>query len=214
MEASPQEVRAETQEKGRVDAFSDGVLAIAITLLVLEIRLPAGEHEGELLNLLLAEWPSYFAYVVSFLTIGVMWVNHSDLFRMLRRVDRSLLMLNALLLMAITFLNFPTVILSEAIQTPDINVAAVFYSGTTLVIAVAYNAIWVYARRHPYLFEKHVTPGVIQGVTRQFNIGFTLYVMAFIVAFFSGILSVLLCFGLAVFFALPVRNSNFLRGEA
>lgn len=208
MEASQQEVRAEIHEKGRIDAFSDGVLAIAITLLVLEIRLPAGDHDQPLLTLLLDEWPSYFAYLVSFLTIGIMWINHDGLFQMIRRVDRSILLLNVLLLLLITFLNFPTVILAEYIQTDQMQVAALFYSFTTFLVAVFYNALWWYARNRAWLLDKGLTPEIIRRLSRQYNIGLGLYGVAFAAGFVNGWLSIGLCFGLAVFFALPLRNAH------
>jgi uncharacterized membrane protein len=210
MEVNKEEIRAEVHEKGRLDAFSDGVLAIAITLLVLEIRLPAGEHEGGLLQLLLEEWPSYFAYLVSFLTIGIMWINHDSLFAMFRRVDRTVLMLNVLLLLAITFLNFPTVILAEYIQTDQMQVAALFYSLTTLIIAVCYNALWWYARAHSHLLHEALVPELQRALTRSYNIGLGLYTVAFLAGFVNGVVSIALCFGLAVFFALPLRGGNIL----
>lgn len=213
MEVNQNEVRAEIQEKGRVDAFSDGVLAIAITLLVLEIRLPAGEHEGSLLQLLLEEWPSYLAYLMSFLTIGIMWINHDGLFRMFRRVDRNVLLLNAILLMFITFLNFPTVILAEYIQTSDMQVAALFYSLSTFLVAVGYNGLWWYARAHPWLLHDGLTLELQRSLTRSYNIGLSLYAAAFLAGFIHGAISIALCFGLAVFFALPLRSSNLLPKE-
>lgn len=209
MDMSKEEIRAEVHSKGRMDAFSDGVLAIAITLLVLEIRLPAN-HENGLLAMLAAEWPSYFAYLTSFLTIGIMWINHDSLFQMIARIDRGVLLLNVLLLMVITFLNFPTVILAEYIQTPNIQVAALFYSGTTFMIAVCYSAVWWYARFHPWLFSRTLTPAVIRALTRQYTTGLVLYAVAFVIGFFSGAVSIALCFGLAVFFALPLRGANIL----
>ncbi|MEZ4670276.1 MAG: TMEM175 family protein [Anaerolineae bacterium] len=135
--------QAEISETNRLEAFSDGVFAIAITLLVLEIRLPHVEatEGGHLASDLLALWPTYLAYIISFITIGIMWINHHAVFKMIHRTDRTLIFLNALLLMVITFLNFPTVVLSEYLQSPDGNVAAVFYSGTLFIIAILYNVL-------------------------------------------------------------------------
>src|SRR5215470_9469621 len=94
---------------GRLEAFSDGVLSIAATLLVLELHVPeSGDNLGAAL---LAQWPSYAAYVVSFITIGIIWVNHHQLFALVRRVDRTLLFLNLALLMVVSVLPFPTAIL-------------------------------------------------------------------------------------------------------
>ncbi len=102
-------------ETTRLEAFSDGVFAIAITLLILEIKVPAGPETQDhgLWRALLERWPSYVGYVISFATIGIMWVNHHALFKYIRRVDRALLLANLLLLMTISFLPYPTAVLAE-----------------------------------------------------------------------------------------------------
>ena len=202
MEDSTNQVEAETKETQRLEAFSDGVFAIAITLLVLEIRLPNGEAEGGLLAQLTSLWPTYFAYIVSFITIGIMWANHEALMKDIKRADRPFVLLNLLLLMVITFLNFPTVIMAEYLQTPDANIAAMFYSGTLLAIALLYHAIWGYAVAHDYLFSAKVDRAFLQKVTRQYQYGPFTYVAAVMTAYFSPVLSLLICLGLAVYFAL------------
>src|SRR5436309_14245655 len=117
-------------ETNRVEAFSDGVFAIAITLLILTISVPShGEHLGhELIDL----WPSYVAYAVSFLTIGIMWVNHHTLFRNFARVDRPLLLLNILLLMLIAFVPFPTRVAAEFVHSEGNRREAAFLYGLTM----------------------------------------------------------------------------------
>src|SRR5919205_889512 len=116
----------------RAEAFSDGVFAIAITLLILTIELPdSAEHLGhELLQL----WPAYLAYAVSFLTVGIMWVNHHTMFRHFERVDRPLLFLNILLLMLIAFVPFPTRVVAEFLRSPDDRRAAALLYGTTMTV--------------------------------------------------------------------------------
>ena len=105
-------------ESRRAEAFSDGVFAIAITLLVLDLRLPgAGPEHHTLIYQLLHDWPQYFAYVVSFLTIGIMWMNHHTIFAHITRVDRPLLVINLLLLMAVVAIPFPTSLVAEHLQT-------------------------------------------------------------------------------------------------
>lgn len=202
-----QEIQAEIRETGRLEAFSDGVLAIAITLLVLEIRLTA-DSEASLITQFLDEWPSYIAYIISFITIGIMWVNHDSLFKMIRRTDRTILLLNVLLLMLITFLNFPTVVLAEHIQTDDAGVAALIYSGTLMVIALFYSLIWWYVLAHQHLLHSSITPDKIKTLSRQYAIGLSLYVMAFLLGFINATLCVAVCFGLAVFFALSLNPAR------
>ena len=199
----------EVTETTRLEAFSDGVFAIAITLLVLEIRLPASTDSakaGSLVKAILQLWPVYLAYATSFMTIAVMWANHHTMFKMIRRSDRSMLLINAVLLMVITFLNFPTTIVAEYIQKPDAAVAAMFYSGTQFVIGVLFNIMWWYVMRRPHLLEHGITKEQGQKLLRQYTVGLTAYPVAFVVAFFSADLSIILCLLVAVFFALPIQR--------
>jgi uncharacterized membrane protein len=137
-------------ETGRVEAFSDGVLAIAITLLVLEIHV---DDYGHLWRELAHQWPSYLAYVTSFLTVGSVWIAHHGLFVRLRYIDPVLLRLNLLLLMAAAFLPFPTGVLAEALDASRSaeRAAVVFYGGTALVIELLLRACVRYASAHPAL---------------------------------------------------------------
>ena len=145
---------------GRVEAFSDGVLAIAITLLVLEIRLPADAFE-HLWSSLVHEWPSYLAYVTSFLTIGGIWMAHHGLFVRLRSVDPTLLRLNIVLLMVVAFLPFPTGVLADALHASDRaeRVAIGVYGGTLLVTQLLFAALARYAIRHPELHAETAGAG-------------------------------------------------------
>ena len=139
----------EEKETGRVEAFSDGVFAIAITLLALNMKVPgradlAGMH-ATLFDALLAQWPAYLAYLISFLTVLIMWVNHHRMFRNIRRTDHSFMMLNGLLLMWVTLVPFPTAMLAEYINHPYARVAAAVYSATFVLIGVTFTALWWYA---------------------------------------------------------------------
>jgi uncharacterized membrane protein len=191
-----------------LEAFSGGVFGIAITLLVLEIRLPGGidiEAPGRLADALLNLWPVYLAYSTSFISILIMWINHHAMFKLIRRVDRWLLILNGLLLMAITFFNFPTVITAEYLTKPDAKIAAVFYSGTLIVIAALFNAIWWYAGYHAHLLAENVDPAYVRGLARQYGIGGTFYVATLVIGIVDAPLGLASTLALAVFFALPFR---------
>ncbi len=206
---SKQAAPTEANETLRLEAFSDGVFAIAITLLVLEIRLPAGtnpEQPGSLINHLLGLWPTYIAYVTSFITIGIMWMNHHAMFKMIRKVDRPLLLLNALLLMVITFLNFPTVVLAEYLQQPDANVAVLLYTGTLFVTGVLFNSLWSHAAHDHRLLDPALDRLHTRQLSRQYLTGTLLYLVAFLTGFVSVPLSIILCLGLGIFFALPLRR--------
>jgi len=195
--------RQEVKETGRLEAFSDGVFAIAITLLILEIRVPPAEGAvpGALWPALLRLWPSYLAYAISFGTILVMWLNHHALFRVIKRIDNRFILLNGLLLMAITFVNFPTAVLAEYIERPDARTAALFYSGTYVVVALIYNALWLYASHNHRLLDLTFHDTLVREITRQFRFGPVMYLVAFGAAFVSVPLSVAVNAGLAIFYA-------------
>lgn len=138
-------------DKGRIEAFSDGVFAIAITILVLEIKVPADlRHLSKDLE---HEWPAYLAYVTSFLTIGGVWIAHHRLFSQLRYIDANMLALNLLLLMVTAFLPFPTGILAEALRAPEhtAQIAVVLYGATVLGIELILQTLTRYAVAHPRL---------------------------------------------------------------
>src|SRR5579871_3081304 len=166
------ESEAQTSEErgtGRLEAFSDGVFGIAITLLVLEIRLPAGidpTKAGSLVPGLLNLWPVYLAYLISFLSICVMWMSHHDLFHIIRHTDRGLLLLNSLLLLVVTFVDFPTVIVDEYFQQPDAQWAALFYSGTMFIVSLLFNVLWWYAAARPHLLKSNLEPAIRRKLTR------------------------------------------------
>ncbi|APA97002.1 TMEM175 family protein [Nocardia seriolae] len=138
----------------RVEAFSDGVMAIAITLLVIEIRLPETDH-GDLWRELTGLWPSYLAYAGSFLTVGVIWLCHHRFFGRIRRMDGLLHCGNLLLLLAVAFLPFPTAVLAHHLEDGGWNakVATAFYGVVGAVQAAAWFVMWIAVRRNPELFE-------------------------------------------------------------
>lgn len=186
----------------RLEAFSDGVFAIAITLLVLEIKVPPPDTAlgAELLQL----WPSYLAYVVSFLVIGAIWINHHAMFQHIIRVDGTLLLLNVLHLMLIAFLPFPTAVLAEAFHRGiDESIAAAFYGGILTVIGIFVNAMWRYATRGDGLLSPHITATKIRKLNRQYLIGPIVYAIATGIALVFPWIAVLLYVLLNVFYLWP-----------
>lgn len=189
-------------ETNRLEAFSDGVFAIAITLLVLEIKVPPPDTAlgAELLLL----WPSYLAYVVSFLVIGAIWINHHAMFQHIVRLDGMLLLLNVLHLMLIAFLPFPTAVLAEAFHRGmDESVAAAFYGGILTAIGLFVNAMWWYAARGERLLSTHLTATKIRQIGRQYLVGPTVYAIATAIALVLPWLAVLLFILLNVFYLWP-----------
>lgn len=195
------------KETGRIEAFSDGVLAIAITLLVLEIRLPETEETG-LLRALLESWPSYFAYIVSFTTIGVMWLNHHQIFKVIKRIDNVFILLNTLLLMLITFVNFPTVVMADYLGKPDEKVAGVFYAGTFVITAIIFNLLWRYAAAGNRLLDKNSDPEYVKSITDSYSFGPVFYLIAVALALVNVPLSLIWQFALVVFFSLTGNRKS------
>ncbi len=195
--------RDEEKETGRLEAFSDGIFAVAITLLVLEIKLPDANQEN--LGLwVLAQWPAFLAYFISFITILIMWINHHAIFRLVHRTNHTFQVINGLLMMLITFVNYPTAVLAEHIQEGqpnDSTFAAAFYSGTFVLIAILYNTLWRYAAHKHRLLSKRANPALVATIYKQYRFGPLLYLIAFGLAFVSVWASVAVNGGLAVYFA-------------
>jgi uncharacterized membrane protein len=198
-----QSVRSDT---ARIEAFSDGVFAIAITLLIIEVHVPAREHAETLGHELLRIWPSYLGYLTSFLTIGVMWINHHYVFELIDRVDRTMLLLNTLLLMLIAFVPFPTAVLAQFIETGGARAAAVLYGATLTLTALTYFAWWRYASAGRRLMAEQVPDEVIDDITRAYTPGAVLYGGAALVAFVQPWVSAALYLGIALFYALPLAQ--------
>lgn len=196
---------SDERETGRLEAFSDGVFAIAVTLLVLELRAPLpGTLQGDsLLRALLHAWPSYLAFVTSFATILIMWINHHNLFRMIRRTDHNLLLLNGFLLLVVTFIPFPTNVLAEYIREPEARTAAIFYSGTFLVMAIAFNRLWHYASHDGRLLAHSADERLIHIINKQFQIGPLTYVVCVVGSAINAVVGFVLVTALAVYWALP-----------
>jgi uncharacterized membrane protein len=130
---------------GRLETFADGVFAIAATLLILNVDTQVGEHEADLGRRLLEIWPSYVGYVVSFVTIGIIWINHHTLIAQIGKVDRLFLLLNVGLLLCVAFIPFPTRLVTEHFRSDGARAAALVYGVTATAAAVFFSAIWFYA---------------------------------------------------------------------
>ncbi|HZD64942.1 MAG TPA: TMEM175 family protein [Acidimicrobiales bacterium] len=187
--------------KTRVEAFSDGVFAIAITLLVLTIAQP-GSYQ-DLAHQLADRWPSLAAYVVSFAVIGIMWLNHHSIFGHLDRVDRPLIYLNLLLLMTIAFLPYPTGVLGQALaRGHGAQTAAVVYGVTMAANAYTWSALWLYASGHRRLLDPAFPEAERGRATVLFSLGAVVYTASVGIAFLSASVFLALQGALAVYYAL------------
>jgi uncharacterized membrane protein len=192
--------------KTRLEAFSDGVFAIAITLLVIEIGVPHLESEPDgttLLKELVELWPSYLGYVISFLQIGVIWANHHNRFRFIVRSDHILLFLNILFLMCVAFIPFPTALLAEYLQGAQRSTAGAVYAGSLAVTAVFFTLLWVYAAANYRLVDRNLDPSLLRAMTRRYAAGTVAYLLAFFIAFVNVTASLILIVVLALLFVLP-----------
>jgi len=188
----------------RLEAFSDGVFAIAATLLILNVSVAGGPLSPRLIEI----WPSYVAYAVSFITIGIIWVNHHLVMSQIRQVNRLFLMLNVLFLMLIAFIPFPTRLLAENITRPDsAQAAAVAYGVTLTLTAVLFNALWRYAATGRRLLRSDASARTVTGIGRSYLPGPLLYGAATVVGFFNPDASAALYVAIAIFYV--VESSLF-----
>jgi uncharacterized membrane protein len=172
----------------RTETFSDGVFAIAITLLVLELHVPNLTTDGGLWHALTEEWPSFSAYLVSFLVIGIMWVNHHAMFRVFARIDRIGLFINLVLLMFTALLPFSTALMSRYLDEGNRNahVAAAVYSANLLAAAIAFSLLWLYAVRGGRLVAVAMTPAEERVAIIRYGIGVLIYAATVALAFVSA----------------------------
>ncbi|MGH2807505.1 MAG: TMEM175 family protein [Actinomycetota bacterium] len=194
-------------DTARLQTFSDGVFAIAITLLALEIDIPpASERGGASLTLALRElWPSFAAYAVSFLQIGVMWANHHNRFKVIRRSDHALIVLNTLLLMCVAFLPVATGVLADHVRgsSGDVRAATVLYTGTLAASAAVFTALWLWASRNKRLVDEAVDAAALRTMDRRYVAGLLLYLAAMALSPFWPSVALTLVTALALRFLFP-----------
>lgn len=189
------------KDTSRVEAFSDGVFAIAITLLVLEIRVPELEGaaaSGRLLTALLHLWPSLVAFLFSFFVILVMWINHHEFMRWVRASDYQFLFANGLVLLMVTFVPFPTAVVARYLSSGAARGAVAFYCGTFLCTSIAYQLLLrsvVHKRR---LVRREVPDALLQRVKRAYNLGLVVYAVSVGLALLNAIAGLFVCASLWV----------------
>jgi uncharacterized membrane protein len=186
----------------RLETFADGVFAIAATLLILNVEVPdLGNHS--LSHELLRLWPAYIGYVVSFVTIGIIWVNHHTVLDQLHSTDRTFLFINVFFLLCIAFIPFPTRLLATYVRTGDGQAAAVLYGITLTTTAVFFNLMWRYAiGAGGRLLRADADRRVVDGITRSYRPGVAMYAGAAIVGFFQAEVSATLYAAIALFYVL------------
>jgi uncharacterized membrane protein len=192
-------------DKSRTETFSDGIFAIAATLLVLDFHAPALGRP--LASYLVHLWPSFVAYSISFLLIGLIWANHHSMFTHFSRVDRMLLFLNVCLLADVALLPFPTGLLAQSLRSGSNLEAAAFFYGLTLTVGgVFFNAIWLYGARYKKLILTRTSKTFIHHTTQRFIIGPISYGLATVLSIFVPYLAIVCYVLLIIYYWLPPKG--------
>jgi uncharacterized membrane protein len=186
----------------RLETFADGVFAIAATLLILNVDSQVGDEAGDLGARLLHIWPSYAAYAVSFVTIGIMWVNHHQVMHQIDKCDRRFLLATVGLLLCIAFVPFPTRLVAEHLRDGDLRPAALTYGLTMTATAIMFSVVWFYAARGGRLLRPDADRQIVSGISRSYLPGPWIYLGSTLIAFASPKGSVALFAAIALFYVL------------
>jgi uncharacterized membrane protein len=201
--------QAQEKETGRLEAFSDGVFAVAITLLALDLQVPKlGDHASPLAvaQALARQWPSYIAFITSFFTVLILWVSHHSLFRLVQRTNARLLFANGLLLMLTTVVPFSTSLVTEYLRFPAAKLACAVYGGIFVLMSLAFNLLWYGVLSDRKLLKSDASPEVIVRFNRSYRLGTPVYIAATAGAFVSPYVTIGLCTALWIFWAFTAHS--------
>jgi len=205
-------LRQSNDDRGtrRIEAFSDGVIAVAITLLILDVHVPT--VQTGLLQALLNQWPAYLGYVTSFLVITIFWANHHTMFRHIHQVDYALLLINSLFLMCIAFIPFATALLTKYITSTsptEQHTAAIVYGATLLLNGILFNTIWWYAVWKRRLVRSDLDAPAAQRITRGYLFGLPFYALSIVLSLLNVELSLAFSILIDLMYGLPIRFLRF-----
>jgi uncharacterized membrane protein len=199
----------ESKGTARLEAFSDGVFAIAITLLALNLQIPHVESNSEkwaLAHALFQQWPSYVAFITSFFTVLIMWMNHHAIFKFVHKVNAQILFANGILLLITTAVPFVTGLFSEYLNHHEATTACAVYTGSFVLIALSYVNLWHVAIKDRSLLKKEISEATLEKITKNYSLGIPLYLAAFGASFISIYLAIGICTALWVFWLVTVKN--------
>jgi uncharacterized membrane protein len=202
-------IQAEEKETGRLEAFSDGVFAVAITLLALDLQVPKlgnGASIGAVGQALAHQWPSYIAFATSFFTVLVMWVSHHSIFKLVQKSNARLLFANGLLLMLTTVVPFSTSLVTQYLRSPAAKMACAVYGAIFVLISLAFNLLWYGLLHDRTLLRADASEEVIGRIDRSYRVGTPTYVLATVGAFLSPYITIGLCTALWIFWAFTARG--------
>jgi uncharacterized membrane protein len=193
--------KAESKQTSRIEAISDGVFAIALTLLVLDIRIPSAKDGEPLLQALLQEWPIFLAFIVGFFTILICWINHHYMFECIHKSNGMLLLLNGFKLLVVSLTPFATALLAKYLLTPHLRLAACVYAGNFALMGLSMAGIWFYSVRQGFM--QTMSPQVLKASTQLYFMAGIFSVSIFIASFFSTIVALVLSGIMFTFFIFP-----------
>jgi len=194
----------------RLEAFSDGVFSIAITVLVFNIQVPRNlPPDKTLLTALLELWPSYLGYLLGFFLIGIMWINHHNLFKLVGRSTHMLMVFNGLLLLSIALVPFTSALLAEYLQTSEAQTATLVFNGLGFFVALFFNLLWWYMSHQRRLIHADVDQKIVDAISASYRFGPIFYLVAIGATLFGAFWGILVNLGLALFFALPLNSELF-----
>ncbi|WP_419803011.1 TMEM175 family protein [Mucilaginibacter sp.] len=207
------------KETSRIEAFSDGIFAVAITLLALDIGVDIKGIEAhhrleattakELLGQLTNLWPKIFAYFNSFASLLLIWMSHHQLFKLLRTTNNKLILANGLLLLAVALVPFPTKTLGEFLGSDAQKTAIVFYTGYSVVVAVLYLLVMAAAKsKAKNLFLPNVSVKGVQTISKGLETGFFLCVMIFVISLFAPVVGLCLHFCMWIYWAVTAKDNE------
>jgi uncharacterized membrane protein len=197
------------KETGRLEAFSDAVFAVAITLLVFSLQVPTLDNPSsseQLVGMLLQRWPSYLAFTLSFATILIMWISHHGMCKLIDKSNTLFLFANGLLLLLVTTVPFPTQLVAMYLTTPVAGVACAIYAGLFLMTNLVYNLLWWLAAHQFRLLKDTVSPKLIHTRSRNYALGAPCYLLALVLAFWSPGGSIAICAVLWLFWAFTTHE--------
>lgn len=197
------------KETARIEAFSDAVFAIALTLLVLELHVPEyqeGITASSLWEKLLAQWPIYWSFSISFFTIFIIWVNHHKVFKQIYKRNTGVMFANGLILFLVSLVSFPSALLARFYPTDAKQLSVSIYTGLFVLVNLAFNLLWQQASRDKNLLRPGISESAIIGIRNNYLYGFPSYLAAFVLSFYFPDAALLICILLWIFWALSSKK--------
>lgn len=196
------------KETGRIEAFSDGVFAIALTLLAIDLKAPllSAINNASLAAALVERWTDYLAFVNSFAAVLLMWISHHGIFKIVRKTNTRFMLANGLVLFLVTAVPYPTSVLAKYILTDAASASAAFYAGYSVLVNGAFILLWRVASRHKELLQDGVTDDQTRKISRGLMTALPIYAAAAMLAFVNPWITVAICTSLWIYWAITLKD--------